>query len=108
MAKLGKMFIHALIIGMLVAILVILVRGQASKFQPGPLSTVAGPAASMGPSSIMEIVPSMDCVPGPSSSADYYTSSNSPGGLCGASEYVNDQIRDYSIVDGVGGSLLEK
>ncbi len=108
--KFGKMVVNALIIGLLLAILVILVqgRGSTSTFEPSPLVTVAGPNASADPKSIFDIKPALNCVPGPSETADYYTSGLTPGGLCGGSEYVRDMQRDYAIADGVGGSLLEK
>ena len=108
--KVGKMAVHAVIIGLLLAILVILVqgRGSTSTFEPAELVTVAGPKARADPKSIFDIKPKLDCVPGPSGTADYYTSGLTPGGLCGSAEYVRDQQRDYAIADGVGGSLLEK
>jgi hypothetical protein len=31
-----------------------------------------------------------------------------PGGLCGDGEAVQSQLRDFSIENGIGGSLLEK
>jgi hypothetical protein len=110
--KFGKMIVHAVIVGLLLAILVILVQGRGvsttSTYEPYPIVTVAGPKASADPESIFAINPSLDCVPGPSDKSDYYTSGLTPGGLCGGSEYVRDQQRDYAIAEGVGGSLLEK
>jgi hypothetical protein len=108
--KFGKMVVNALIIGLLLAILVILVqgRGSTSTFEPADIVTVAGPNAAADPKSIFDIKPGLDCVPGPSEKAAYYTSGLTPGGLCGSGEYVRDQQRDYAIADGVGGSLLEK
>lgn len=108
--KVGKMLVHAVIVGLLLAILVILVqgRGAVSTYEPADIVTVPGANASADPASIFAIKPSLKCVPGPSETADYYTSGLTPGGLCGGSEYVRDQQRDYAIADGVGGSLLEK
>ena len=108
--KVGKMLVQAVIVGLLLAILVILIqgRGVTSTYEPAPLVTVAGAKAAADPTSIFAIKPSLDCVPGPSETADYYTSGLTPGGLCGGAEYVRDQQRDYAIADGVGGSLLEK
>ena len=108
--KIGKMLVHAVIVGLLLAILVILVqgRGSTSMYEPAPLMTVAGPNASSDPASIFAIKPSLSCVAGPSETADYYSSGLTPGGLCGGAEYVRDQQRDYAIASGVGGSLLEK
>jgi len=109
--KVGKMVIHATIIGLLLAILVILIQGgrpATSSYEPSPLVITPGPNVSADPKSIFDIKPSLDCVPGPSENAAYYTSGLTPGGLCNSGEYVKDNMRDYAIADGVGGSLLEK
>jgi hypothetical protein len=110
--KFGKMVIHATIIGLLLAILVILIQGgrtsMTSSYEPSPLVITPGPNVSADPSSIFDIKPSLECVPGPSQNAAYYTSGLTPGGLCDSGEYVKDNMRDYAIADGVGGSLLEK
>jgi hypothetical protein len=110
--KFGKMLVHAVIIGLLVAILVMLVRGRStsaiSYYEPSPLVTTAGANASADPKSIFDLKVGLDCVAGPSENAAYYSQGLNPGGLCGSGEYVRDQQRDYAIADGVGGSLLEK
>lgn len=106
--KFGKMLVHAIIIGLLLAILVILVQGKGSSYEPSPLVTVSGPNAKADPKSIFDLKVGLDCVPGPSEKAAYYTQGLTPGGLCDSGEYVRDQQRDYAIADGVGGSLLEK
>jgi hypothetical protein len=31
-----------------------------------------------------------------------------PGGLCGGMDFVNKQQRDYAIMNGIGGPLMEK
>jgi hypothetical protein len=108
--KFGKMAVHAIIIGLLLAILVILVqgRGGSSTYEPADIVTVAGPNARADPASIFNLKVGLDCVPGPSENASYYTQGLTPGGLCDSGQYVKDQQRDYAIADGVGGSLLEK
>jgi len=106
--KFGKMLVHAIIIGLLLAILVILVQGKGSSYEPADIVTVAGPNAKADPKSIFDLKVGLDCVPGPSEKAAYYTQGLTPGGLCDSGEYVRDQQRDYAIADGVGGSLLEK
>lgn len=108
--KFGKMVVHAVIIGLLLAIMFMLVqgRGVTSTYEPADLVTEAGPKARADPSSIFAIKPKLDCTPGPSENSSWYTSGLTPGGVCGDGEYVRDQQRDYAIVDGVGGSLLEK
>jgi len=108
--KFGKMLVHAVIIGLLLAILVILIqgRGGSSTYEPSDIVTVAGPNARSDPASIFNLKVGLDCVPGPSENAAYYTQGLTPGGLCDSGQYVKDQQRDYAIADGVGGSLLEK
>jgi len=51
---------------------------------------------------------SIDCVPGPTAKGSYYTKDLTPGGICGAQEFVRSQAEDYKIVDGIGGSLLNQ
>lgn len=106
--KVGKMFMNALVIGLLVAILVLVIQGNKSGFEAAPLSVNAGPAARQTNGDIFAMKNRVECVPGPSESADYYTVGLTPGGLCGGAALVRDQMRDYQIADGVGGSLLEK
>ena len=105
------MLVHSVIIGLLLAILVVLIQGNGSKysssFQPYPIETKAGANASKDPASIFDTQVGLNCVPGPSKDADYYTQGLTPGGLCGSSEYVRDQMRDYTITGGLSGSLLE-
>lgn len=109
--KVGKMIVHAVIIGLLLAILLLLLNDRQSTYISVPVAdikTVAGSNASADPSSIFELKNSLSCVPGPGEDADYYTQGLNPGGLCGGGAYVRDQQRDYAIADGVGGSLLQK
>jgi hypothetical protein len=106
--KFGKIFTQAVIIGLLVAILVMLVQGRGSTYEAAPLMTVAGSAAAAGPSSLSEIPSSLECTPGPSEKAAYYTRGLTPGGLCGDGDMIREQIRDFSIEGGIGGSLLER
>jgi cytochrome c-type biogenesis protein CcmE len=109
--KFGKMLVHAVIVGLLLAILIILVQGRSnfkSYYEPADIVTVAGPNAKSDPKSIFDLKVGLDCVAGPSEKAAYYSQGLNPGGLCNSGEYVRDQQRDYAIADGVGGSLLEK
>ena len=106
--KFGKLAIHAIIIGLLVAILVLVVQGGKSGYEPAALTVNAGPAARATSGDILDLKNRVDCVPGPSETADYYTVGLTPGGLCGGAAYVREQVRDFAIVDGIGGSLLEK
>jgi len=110
--KVGKMLVHALIIGLLMAILIMLVQGKGtcstSYYEPAPIVTVTGPNAKEDPSSIFKLNVGLDCVPGPSENAAYYTQGLNPGGLCNSGDYVKDQMRDYTITGGISGSLLEQ
>ena len=108
--KVGKMLVHAVIIGLLVAILVMLIQGttvRSTYLAPYPVTTKAGPDASKGPGSIFDLNVGLDCVPGPSADSAYYTQGLTPGGVCDSGQYVRAQLRDYAIADGIGGSLLE-
>lgn len=108
--KFGKALTNGIIIGLLVTILVLLIQGQKSKYtwEPAPLVTKPGPSVSAQPKSLFDMKPSLECTPGPSEKASYLTSGLTPGGLCGDQAFVHDQIRDFAIADGIGGSLLEK
>ena len=89
----------------------LLVQGataRSSTYEPAPIMIPPGPNVSADPKSIFDIKPALDCVAGPSKDAAYYSSGLTPGGLCGDGDYVKDNMRDYAIADGVGGSLLEK
>ncbi len=46
----------------------------------------------------------LQCVAGPGPEASYY--SDSMGGICGDQQYVHKMGHQYTISDGVGGSLL--
>jgi len=78
-----------------------------SSYEPYPIVTAAGANARSDPQSIFNMKESLDCVPGPGQDAAYYTQGLNPGGLCGSGQYVRDQMRDYTITGGLGGSLLE-
>ena len=49
---------------------------------------------------------SVECIPGPGPNADYYTVDNSEG-LCDVQNYVHSLSQNYSIDNGIGGSLLD-
>jgi len=107
--KYGKVLTHAIIIGLLLAILYQLAR-PASYYTPVNMepSDVAIRGTGREPSQLGDIKPSLACVPGPQKEAAYYTMGLTPGGLCGDEAFVLSQMRDYSIADGIGGSLLDR
>lgn len=51
---------------------------------------------------------SLACVVGPGESSGYYSRGLTPGGLCGDQKLIREQMRGYRILDGLGGSLLQK
>lgn len=110
--KVSKITTNALIIGFLIVIIVMLSRqgrsSASSGFAAAPLATEATGKAASGPQSIFDIRPDLACTPGPGENASWYSNGLTPGGLCGDNDFVRGQLRDYSIADGIGGSLLEK
>lgn len=107
--KVSKMLSHAVIIGLLIVVVVMLSRqGGMSRFEPAMLQTTPTAKASSGPQSIFDIRPDLQCTPGPAENASYYTNGLTPGGLCGDGDFVRNQLREFNIENGIGGSLLEK
>lgn len=74
---------------------------------PRPLD-LSGAAAAQNAGEIFSLPYRMDCVPGPNPTASPYTKDLSPGGLCGAQEFVVAQADGYEITGGIGESLLEQ
>jgi hypothetical protein len=103
-----KVILNAVIIGLLIAILYNLTRSRsvvtfASTPQPIQLSK-EGEAAG----AIFSLKSDLECTAGPGAKAEEYSQDLTPGGLCGVGEFVHSQMKDYSIADGIGGSLLER
>jgi hypothetical protein len=106
--KYGKVLTHAIIIALLLAILYQLAR-PASYYTPSVAPrdlAIKGTGAE--PAKLGDLKPSLACVPGPQKESAYYTMGLTPGGLCGDENFVLSQMRDYSIADGIGGSLLDR
>lgn len=108
MKKFGKTFSRLVIFGLLLAILYMLVKGRSSNYMGSPLDIVMGAGAKAGPDSIFGLKNDVKCVPGPNADSAYYTEDLTPGGLCGDQEYVRNQMRDWSITSGIGGSLFDR
>lgn len=49
------------------------------------------------PGDFFKLPVDMKCTPGPSADADYYTTETS-GGICGGSQFVNQQMKNYKIM----------
>jgi hypothetical protein len=58
--------------------------------------------------SIFDLKQDITCVPGPSEDAAYYTVGLNAVGVCGDQRFVAEQAEGYTILDGIGGSLLEQ
>ena len=90
-----------LMIALAVMLIVSVVRTSMYKLSPSPVR-VSG----VKEGSIFDLPYKLSCVPGPQADASAYTLGLSPGGICGAQEFVADQA-EYVIDDGIGGSLLD-
>jgi hypothetical protein len=106
--KMSKMLSNAVIIALLIVVVVMLARQGSSGYEGAPLEIKPTGNAARGPQSLFDINPSLECTPGPSANASYYTSGLTPGGLCGDGDFVKGQLREFDIENGIGGSLLEK
>jgi len=51
------------------------------------------------PGEFFNLKNSLNCVAGPSKTADFYSRSDNPGGVCGGQQFVNEQMRKFNIVD---------
>ena len=99
-----------IIYGVLISILVILILMKmmkrdkyAARLSPEPISiTQVNPK---GPQSIFDLPYKLDCVPGPDPTASNYTKSLTPGGFCGAGQWVANQA-NYTITGGIGDNKL--
>jgi len=105
--KFAKILTRLVIVGLLAAILYVLAKGS-SRSGYAELNVTPGPNVRRDPKDLFAIKPNMECTPGPGAKAAYFTVGLTPGGLCGDSDMVRDQMRDYAISDGIGGSLLDK
>lgn len=102
----AKIILNAVIIGLLIAILYNLTRSRVvTTFNPSPvvLESEAEP-----PKAIFDLKNELECTAGPSEKAEWYSQDLTPGGLCGVNDFVRAQMKEYSIADGIGGSLLER
>lgn len=100
-----KMIMHFIIVALLLFIVwTLMSRPSTFVLAPSDLTTVG---TKVGPKSLFDFKSDLNCVPGPSARASYYTVGLTPGGLCGDGAWVQAQQRDYKIEKGIGGSLLE-
>lgn len=76
---------------------------SSSGYMGAPLS-----ATYMNTQDINNLEHSLTCVVGPGETSGYYSKGLTPGGFCGDQKLIREQMRGYRILDGVGGSLLQK
>lgn len=67
--------------------------------------SIALEAPGANPDGIFKLPDELKCVPGPAKDASYFSKGLTPGGICGAQKWVNDQMR-YKITGSNGDSLL--
>ena len=91
------------LLGLIIYFLCSRKSSMVGRLHPSSLDIKAAPSTDNG---IFGLPYNLGCVPGPQASAGYYTKGLSPGGICGAQEYVAAQAGDYQILGGIGGSLL--
>lgn len=93
-----------LTIALLVVVIFVALRSTRSKYRlsPSPVSIT-----SKATGSLTSLPYKMGCVPGPTKEAAYYTKDLTPGGVCGGQALVAAQA-EYSILGGIGGSLMEQ
>ena len=89
----------ALVVALIVAIVVVARMNRSSyKMSPREIQ-IEGEQPNL-----FDTPHSLECVPGPQSTAGAYTKSLTPGGFCGMQEKVN-QAANYKISGGIGGDL---
>ena len=101
-----------IIYGVLISIIVVLIlmklmRKKKSRYESrlSPSTIQISQVDSKGPQSIFDLPYKLDCVPGPDPTASNYTKSLTPGGFCGAGQWVANQA-NYKITGGIGDNKL--
>jgi hypothetical protein len=94
----------ALYVALAFVVFTLLSRGTSGYLgAPGPLA-----ATYINTQDINNLEHSLSCVVGPGETSGYYSKGLTPGGFCGDQKLIREQMRGYRILDGVGGSLLQK
>lgn len=94
----------ALYVALAFLVITLLSRGTSGYLgAPGPLA-----ANYINTQDINNLEHSLKCVVGPGETSGYYSKGLTPGGFCGDQKLIREQMRGYRILDGVGGSLLQK
>lgn len=94
-------------VGLLIGLVLCYLFGNKSSYyqlRPFPIVTQNSNKAG-NIKSFFDLPYDLQCVPGPSEKAAYYTTGLNPGGLCGSQDWVGAQAT-YQIDSGIGGSLL--
>jgi hypothetical protein len=99
-----------IVYGVLISIIVILILMKLMKkdkysgdLRPEPIQI--SQVNPKGPKSIFDLPYKLDCVPGPTPEGSNYTKSLTPGGFCGAGQWVASQA-NYTITGGIGDNKL--
>jgi hypothetical protein len=93
------------IYGILISIIVVLIvmkLMRKDKYSLSPQTISINQVNPKGPQSIFDLPYTLDCVPGPTAAGSNYTKSLTPGGFCGAGQWVANQA-NYTITGGIGG-----
>jgi len=103
---------RSILIAVVVAVAVYLVMGRESPAAPVREKYILMPSSLMTNDgaqgkTLLDLPYSMECTPG-MPGGSYYSKDLTPGGICGAQEFVNSVMHNYTIEDGIGGSLLNK
>ena len=99
-----------IIYGVLISIIVVLILMKVMKKDKYeqrlmPETIQISQVNSKGPQSIFDLPYKLDCVPGPTALGSNYTKSLTPGGFCGAGQWVANQA-NYKITGGIGDNKL--
>jgi len=100
-----------IIYGVLISIIIILIimklmnkRRRVDNYVPTlqPEEITISQVNPKGPQSIFDLPYKLECVPGPDPTTSTYTRGLTPGGVCGADQWVVNQA-NYTITGGIGG-----
>jgi len=80
--------------------IIMILAATKSNYSPRPITITP-----VNEESIFDLEQKLECTPGKAKEGSFYSSSKSPGGVCGAQKLVDEQA-GYSISDGIGGSLI--
>lgn len=92
--KNSSQILTLLVFGIVLFLVMTLMMPKQAKYMPGKSIKVSGPREG----SLFDLPVGLDCVAGPSQTASPYSLGLTPGGICGAQEFVANQS-EYVIED---------